>query len=276
MSYEISNYLVVQTEETIAYVNNPKMIAFIKKIELKDKVSEREIEREFGDKLSNAVNFLNNNRIITRFQSLNFNVNEVVLVSNNDDFLKLSRTALEITQSEVDISIFNISNVDEVKDDSLILSFLNPYNPEMVRSIYKKIKTKNNVFLINSFVYNFNFFMDNLYTTGWDNPDHFDHIGFIRSNIEGATTGEGISYSRLVDIIYENDSSFNVEFPLMTDNLIIILALLLERTKKLFSMRNKMHLHSSEEFLKLVSYNFKNDKVGYDSATFWELKDHAE
>ena len=149
--YELDNQSwVLQTTERINIIKNIKLVHFLKEIMYRRYITADillQLKEKYEDIFDDIVKYLQENEILLPLKNLNFNLQSTLLVTNSKKIYKF----FELLQ--------NLKNID--LKNTLVVVILNPYNPEIVRKIYKKIS--NNNFLILGYFYNFNFYLDNIY-----------------------------------------------------------------------------------------------------------------
>ncbi|MEX1371442.1 McbB family protein, partial [Lactobacillus helveticus] len=195
------------------------------------------------------------------FTVSNFNLQSTLLVTNSKKIYNFFNNHY----FDQTILLRNLKNID--LKNTLVVVILNPYNPEIVRKIYKKIS--NNNFLILGYFYNFNFYLDNIYHPELELPDHFDHIKYIQTKIYSDQTS--YTYQDLVDIIFEKDPNFGLIYPISWVDLIMISNLVLERVLTIFDLDEDTNLYITKEILKMEELNMKTHKKMEDFAEFWEM-----
>lgn len=157
--YELDNQSwVLQTTERINIIKNIKLVHFLKEIMYRRYITADillQLKEKYEDIFDNIVKYLQENEILLPLKNLNFNLQSTLLVTNSKKIYKFFNNHY----FDQTILLRNLKNID--LKNTLVVVILNPYNPEIVRKIYKKIS--NNNFLILGYFYNFNFYLDNIY-----------------------------------------------------------------------------------------------------------------
>lgn len=263
--YELDNQSwVLQTTERINIIKNIKLVHFLKEIMYRRYITADillQLKEKYEDIFDDIVKYLQENEILLPLKNLNFNLQSTLLVTNSKKIYNFFNNHY----FDQTILLRNLKNID--LKNTLVVVILNPYNPEIVRKIYKKIS--NNNFLILGYFYNFNFYLDNIYHPELELPDHFDHIKYIQTKIYSDQTS--YTYQDLVDIIFEKDPNFGLIYPISWVDLIMISNLVLERVLTIFDLDEDTNLYMTKEILKMEELNMKTHKKMEDFAEFWEM-----
>ncbi|NRO47919.1 McbB family protein [Lactobacillus helveticus] len=263
--YELDNQSwVLQTTERINIIKNIKLVHFLKEIMYRRYITADvllQLKEKYEDIFDDIVKYLQENEILLPLKNLNFNLQSTLLVTNSKKIYNFFNNHY----FDQTILLRNLKNID--LKNTLVVVILNPYNPEIVRKIYKKIS--NNNFLILGYFYNFNFYLDNIYHPELELPDHFDHIKYIQTKIYSDQTS--YTYQDLVDIIFEKDPNFGLIYPISWVDLIMISNLVLERVLTIFDLDEDTNLYITKEILKMEELNMKTHKKMEDFAEFWEM-----
>lgn len=263
--YELDNQSwVLQTTERINIIKNIKLVHFLKEIMYRRYITADvllQLKEKYEDIFDDIVKYLQENEILLPLKNLNFNLQSTLLVTNSKKIYNFFNNHY----FDQTILLRNLKNID--LKNTLVVVILNPYNPEIVRKIYKKIS--NNNFLILGYFYNFNFYLDNIYHPELELPDHFDHIKYIHTKIYSDQTS--YTYQDLVDIIFEKDPNFGLIYPISWVDLIMISNLVLERVLTIFDLDEDTNLYITKEILKMEELNMKTHKKMEDFAEFWEM-----
>lgn len=263
--YELDNQSwVLQTTERINIIKNIKLVHFLKEIMYRRYITADvllQLKEKYEDIFDDIVKYLQENEILLLLKNLNFNLQSTLLVTNSKKIYNFFNNHY----FDQTILLRNLKNID--LKNTLVVVILNPYNPEIVRKIYKKIS--NNNFLILGYFYNFNFYLDNIYHPELELPDHFDHIKYIHTKIYSDQTS--YTYQDLVDIIFEKDPNFGLIYPISWVDLIMISNLVLERVLTIFDLDEDTNLYITKEILKMEELNMKTHKKMEDFAEFWEM-----
>lgn len=264
--YELdSQSWVLQTTECINIITNIKLVHFLKEIMYRRYIGNNELiqlKKKYGEISDDIIKYLQENEILLPLKELNFNLQHTMLVTNDKKIYDFwDRHYFEQT-----ILLKNLKNINF--EDTLLVVILNPYNPEMVRNIYKKVSGNNN-FLLLGYFYNFNFYLDNIYHPNLKLPDHFDHIKYVQTKIYSDQTN--YTYQDLVDIIFEKDPNFDLIYPISWVDLIMVSHLILERVLTIFDLDKDINLYMTKEILRIEELNMKTHRKMEDFAEFWEM-----
>ncbi|MCI1593503.1 MAG: McbB family protein [Heyndrickxia oleronia] len=289
MRYLFNKYLVyvlpsgeaiIQNDESITKVFDTNMKQFLLKNDLnyQKEVDDKEMELFFGENKEDALNFLLNFKVIKEKKKLNFDVGSYVFLSNNDKLVQNFEKVFRDEYGEhISLKTVNINNgsLTDLKGNTCVITFLNPYNKDKAREIKNLVDKTDNAFLLMSYTYNNNFYIDCLYNRDWKNPCHFCHLGFIESKLR--SNEEHMSYQQFIDMIYEEDTYFNIETPLTEKKAMKITLLIYEFLDRLINNQDTDHIHLySDQYLECLYYNLNSDEKIIDTAIHWELCDCYE
>lgn len=268
--YEVSEFLVIQTEDAILKIFNENMKKFLKDYETKKIVSIIELKNYFSTEvLNNALLYLQENGLLQTYQEMNFDIQRLVAISNDKNVLYELDKYLEsdvFSKSKVETITFEQFINDDVQKNDFLLCILNPYSTELVKKVYKKMENKE-AYLLLGYPYNFEFFFDNIYNYYWSNPNHFDHIGFIDER--SFSEDNNMTYKELLDLVFSSDSDKkSINFSYKTMNIIMHeIILLLDK----YLYLNSVNLRA-DELMNVFKIDYTSGKVQKDSAIFWELR----
>lgn len=277
-----SNDIVVQNQEGIIKVTNQNLNTLIEHIDNNriSKISYEEIEKYMGNNAEASISFLKNYGVIENSRTkVNFDVQRIQFITNNEKLETKFKEILNDLVNEVGIEMISNNNLTEdFNDNDLIVVFLNPYDKNLAKKIFNRVKENNECLLLMTYMYNSNYYIDNFYSSKWKNPCHFCHMGFIESQLRIANNSD-LSYQALIDILYHEDNKFAVESILTTVSLIDILSLLLRKLDK-FIFRTKgnvlFHNESIEDMNSTTMLNTLNNSLSNDISIHWEMCDCYE
>src|SRR5699024_9127479 len=156
-------------------------------------------------------------------------------------------------KKDVEIDFMRNSDLkEEFCDNDLIVVFLNPYDKKIVKEIYDRVQSSKECLILMTYIYNSNFYMDNLYSPKWKNPCHYCHMGFIESQLRINQEGD-LSYQGLIDILYHEDRKFAVETPISTINMINFMTIIFNHLDNLV-FRNHGHTLLHGESLEDINH----------------------
>lgn len=256
---------VLQTTERVNIVNNELLIQVLKEIKDCKYVTSTILEDivKNNKKLQQIIKYLQNNNILTSLHKLNFDLKRSIFITNDKDVYNF----MDLHYFDNVIYFEDVMNL-KLLNDRLIVAVLNPYNPELVKDIYNKIQQTNSYLLL-GFIYNFKFYIDNIYNSQLEFPDHFDHLKYIQSGIYSDQSN--YTYQDMVNIIFEKDKNFNLIYPLSWLDIVMISRLILQRCIEIFDLDNNINLYMNDNFIKIQDMDLKTFKVKNDSANYWEM-----
>lgn len=241
-------------------------------------VFEDTLKKVFSEDFENALKFMLNNSILEEEKQVNFLVEKIMYISNNE---KLNEFMKSVYSDELKLPkqikfIDTESSVSHLcsEERCLYIIFLNPYNKRIAASIRDSIKINGSSLLMMSYVYNNNFYMDSLYFPSLYTPCHLCHIGHIESQLRVNTNGS-ISYQQIIDSIYLENPNFSIETPLSQNNILNIATITSNRVSKIILFENGL-LVFPEELHECLMLDLQNNQVHRDYSLYWELCDCYE
>ncbi|MCI1615628.1 McbB family protein [Heyndrickxia oleronia] len=272
-----SDSVIVQNKHGIVKITQKSMIHLI---ELLDKLYNVQLDESyfsnfFNEDTEDAIKFLLNYKIISKVKEMNFNVTKIKFYSNHKGLTESVQYLLKENSKQIEV----VMQIDEVEFDEsdLVMVFLNPYDKKLAQYIVDKIKNSNSILMM-SYVYHNKFFVDSLYRKSWRNPCHFCHIGHIESQLRVDETGK-LTYQHLIDLIYQEDSSFKVETPLGPIEIVNILSVILNQLDRFIIRESGMVLFSNESLQDInncIMMDLITRQKSNDTGIFWELCDCYE
>lgn len=285
-NYKISDFIYYELNEETLIVMHRNGIVKVKERRLKNSIKEwdinlqKEISKEkiieiFGKDFEAALDFMLNNYILEKKKEVNFSVNRIVILTNNDIVATLIENTI-INDLIVPSTIVTIDDNSEfnIENNALYVVFLNPYNKQLATKINNQIKKNKESILLMTYVYNNNFYMDSFYFPPLYNPCHLCHIGHIESQLRVNTDGN-ITYQQIIDSIYLEQPSFSVNTVLTQNNIINIVALLSNKITKFIALENG-NLIFPEEWHECTMLDLQTNKIHTDFSLHWELCDCYE
>lgn len=285
-NYKISDFIYYELNEETLIVMHRNGIVKVKERRLKNSIKEwdinlqKEISKEkiieiFGKDFEAALDFMLNNYILEEKKEVNFSVNRIVILTNNDLVATLIENTI-IKDLIVPNTIVTIDDNSEfnIENNALYVVFLNPYNKQLATKINNQIKKNKESILLMTYVYNNNFYMDSFYFPPLYNPCHLCHIGHIESQLRVNTDGN-ITYQQIIDSIYLEQPSFSVNTVLTQNNIINIVALLSNKITKFIALENG-NLIFPEEWHECTMLDLQTNKIHTDFSLHWELCDCYE
>ncbi|UHA74286.1 McbB family protein [Paenibacillus sp. 481] len=290
VEYEISNFVyhelhngdvVVQNYRGIVKINNATMAHYVKSLDVKTKqtISMNSLSNSFGEHSDVALQFLLKYGIVKLKQKICFDIEEIVLLSNNDTISEHFNLHLAPYFAESKLPFSTITTVSDFNfNNKLLIVFLNPYDKLLAKKIVSKIQEYESALLMMTYIYNNKFYMDSLYNVDWKKPCHLCHVGFIETQLRVNQYAD-LSYQGLIDILYHEDATFKVEAPISVVETYNMMTMILNQLDK-FVFRTKGRVLYSNESLEDINHTFMLDlstnKISRDVSIHWELCDCYE
>ncbi|MCE5168299.1 McbB family protein [Paenibacillus profundus] len=286
--YKINNFIIheIEVETTVVIhtkgivkIKEERLGGLIKKWDLSNQksITEAEIKSVFKEDFEAALSFMIDNYIIEKEIKVNYSINKLVFLSNNQCMSQFFDFCVneEITlpkKNQLIIDRINDSSI--IENDCLYVVFLNPYNKKLASQIRDCIKSRKNSLLLMTYVYNNSFYMDSLYFPTLYNPCHLCHIGHIESQLRVNTNG-GITYQQIIDSIYLEESNFSIHTPLTKNNILNIATMLSNKLSKFIFLEKGLLIYP-EELHECHMIELETNNVYSDYALHWELCDCYE
>lgn len=272
-----SDDIVVQNQKGIVKITNKNLISLLTFIDQNQirKVKYEEINDFLSEDTDRAISFLKKHNILeVSIDGMNYNVERLQFISNAADFEGSFMYYMKQLKKDIEIdSICNNDLKEEFRDNDLIVVFLNPYDKKLVKEIYNRMQVNKECLLLMTYIYNSNFYMDNLYSPKWKNPCHYCHMGFIESQLRINQEGD-LSYQGLIDILYHEDRKFAVETPISTIDIINFMSIIFNHLDNLI-FRSKGHTllygESMEDINNIAIYDLLTKQTNVDTSIHWEL-----
>lgn len=269
--YQIdNNSWVVQTRNKINIVTDKDLVCVLEKIMHKSIITNEALTAILADSKNKSqaiFEYLKNNELIITMPKFNLKLSSSIFATNDKKIFNF------FNKNYFDKFKYfnNIDNLD-LEENQLIVIILNPYNPNMVRRIYKKLKRQKleTSYLLLGYFYNFHFYLDNIYNINLKLPDHFDHIGYTQASLYSNETN--YTYQDMVNIIFEKDPNFNLIFPTKWTDLIAISDILMNIVLSIFDMDDSTNLYLNDILLQTNDIDLNTRKNSVDSANYWEMK----
>lgn len=272
-------YSIVQSQSGIVRIEDKNMIDFLNFLDCHSTISNiskkniLEFFSHFGDE---AITFLEDNYIIQENDGYNFNVNKVVMFSNDKSISKLFDQETES---------FNQSNFQHLKDiknisldsQTLLVTFINPLDWQLVDTIHKLVKKYDSLWLL-SYPYNNNFYFNNLYRYSW----HVPCYKCVKSEIEDQERIEmfdEMSYQQVVDKLYNSNPGFEIATKIDFSMSVKIIAMIHFILEQFIFIDDPIRLQRNDKVANILDC-FKldtlNNTVMHESAIHWEMCDCYE
>lgn len=278
-NYRVASYIiykvdsgswVVQTRNKINIITDEDLAYVLEKIMHKTIITSENLASILDINKSKATaiyEYLEANELITSMPKLNFKLTKSLFATNDKKIYEFFKN-----NYFDEFKFFKNVNEINIKPNQLAVVILNPYNPDMVRSIYKNIKKQelDTSYLILGYFYNFHFYLDNLYNINLMLPNHFDHISYTQASLYSNETN--YTYQDLVDIIFERDPKFNLTFPIQWTDLIAISDILMNVVLSIFDMDDSTNLYFNDIVLQTNDFDMQTRTNRVDTANYWEMK----
>lgn len=267
---EINCGYVLQNGVTTVVITNAKLIEFLKDIEIKGiiDIEEQDFLDVFGDEFRSVIKFLIDNKVIVKCEKPNLNFDKIYLFTNNLNISNVVNYCIEDFEEEViNVSIENCEEkINNINKNSLCIIFLNPFNLKEYISLCNKL-IETNAIIRSSFFYNHSIYISNFYRKAWYNPCPKCFFYALESQLRATLPSNTISFQTLIDLIYKENSKFNIVTNLKKIDSIAIVTLLLKDIKFKNDLTNINNIYEFE----LETYS-----IIEDSAYHWELCDCYE
>jgi len=286
--YKVNRYIayntpsgdfILQNQQGITKIINPQMVNFLIDIEKKGIRTLNKSDMDlFFDQAEGAINFLLKYGIIERSLYLNFGLDTINFASNHKEVGELTDYILK--EGLVNYSYYNsveeafTESINEESKKTLWVYFLNPYSKSEAKRIRDNYIDKKNTYLLISYIHNGHFYIDSLYSSEYMTPCHLCQINTLESEIR-SSTGEEMNYQKLVDMLFQEDENFSLNYPLTKIQIINIASHLGRRIIE-NSGSDRNHKVKYSHFGEGFSMNLNDFKWHSDTTIHWELCDCYE
>lgn len=259
---------VLQTGTNTVMIKNEELFAFLENIEINKikEIQKEEIKDVFDVSHQVVIEFLLNNEIIIQEKEKNMQYNKVHLFSNNQLFSETFKSAAVGIFDSIEIKDIN-SDLKNVKENDLCLLFLNPFNLKKYIELVDKL-TIENVIIKTVFFYNHSLYISNYHKQEWNNPCPKCFYYSLETQLRGTINSNNINFQIIIDMIYEQSETFEVQANLNTSDFLEILNILLSDFKY-----NK---NPNQYINKVYEIDLKDGRVNQDFSYHWELCDCYE
>lgn len=274
-----SGEYILQNQLGITKILNKQLINYLTHLEKNNikRITKLEIESLF-DKPDDVINFLLRYSIIEKEISLNFSIESINFLSNHKEVGNITDYALrdELKSSTyIYQELLDEKFVPKLNDSkSLWIFFLNPYPRKLAKKIRDMFIDDYNKYLLISYIHNGNFYIDSLYSAEYKTPCHLCQINTIESEIRSSSE-RNLNYQKFVDVIFEENTRFNLEYPLSNIQVLNISSQLSKRVIDHIGSDNKSKVETSL-FGEGLVMNLNNFNYQSDTTIHWELCDCYE
>lgn len=264
-----SNDLVLQNANSICIIKDVAMKLFLQELDSKciTTINEDFLIGYFKDNLKEAIKYLLDNKVLEEKHYIHMEFSKVQFLTN--DPLFYDSLTFNCAGYKYDYTIKKLSgsfNDIEVSNDILYIIILNPFNLTYYKELVENFKNKNLLCKF-AFAYNNCFYFSNYYKKEWGNPCPFCFFSHIESMLRSESKIYKImNFQTILDIIYRNDSKFEVKSKLTNFSAIGIVNHLL----------NNLDNFNSYDLNRISFIDLKNKNLNYDCAIHWDLCDCYE
>lgn len=274
-----SGDFILQNNNGIVKITNKELIQLILEID-KENIKQLDINLigKFINKVDGVIEFLLKYGVIETSLHNNFNIEEIQFVSNDKEVGELTNYVLkDHLNNSYNYTYTNdiTSNINiNPNNKSLWIVFLNPYSKKIAKKLRDNFLSEKNSYLLTSYIYNNNLYIDSLYSAEWKTPCHICQSSWIESELRGSSSPK-MNYQKMVDILYGENEEFEINLSLSNVQIVNIASQL--------STRIIQHVGSDKSlksdismFGEAVATNLKSFKTHTDTTIHWELCDCYE
>lgn len=276
-----SGEIVLQNDSGIVKITEKNLVKFILDIDQEGSkyVGTDYVLKYFPDNAQEVIKFLLTNKIIEKPPIFNFNLHKINFSTNDKSVGELTNRVLknsidntyEYTFSNNIASSININE----SENAFWVIFMNPYSKKEAKKIRDKFIGAKNTYLLTSYIYNNIFFIDSLYSSDLKKPCHLCQINITESVLRKNASGGRMNYQNLVDLLYEENKTFNIEVPLNEIQIVNLVSYLCNRIIQ--HIGGNTHLKSSPAlFGEGAALDLKNFNTHTGTTLHWELCDCYE
>lgn len=276
-----SGNAIIQNDTGIVDIINRNLVNFISKID-EDKlktISVNYVKKYFPEDYTHVIDFLLEYKIIEEQKNINFFLDELHFLSNDNNIGGLVDYVLrgqinKNYQYKLTQDILKEISLSLTDKKTLFIAFLNPYSKSEALKIRNKFLNHPNSYLVISYVYHNNLYIDSLYSYDWKSPCHICQINNIENDLT-EETDRGINYQKLIDHFYNEYEEFRVGIKLNELQVINVVAQLCNRIVRIIGMDN--NLKTTQSFWREgFGMDLKTLKTFTDTTLHWEYCDCYE
>lgn len=279
LMYPIEEHLIIQTPTGITKVSDNRMIDLIKKWDINSvqQFTKDELNYLFEEETEDAINFLENYRIIEKEREKEVDINGITIISEDSfiDELILERLTNQY-QNRLPIKrVSSNSFSNEILEDQFIIYIQTMYDKKRVKEFLEVQKGLKNSVTLMGYTYSTKFYLDCLYDPKWKQPCHNCHLGHIQSNFYSEEEIE-MSYQMMIELLYqESEDAFIRGIPLTALQEINIACLILNKVTGYLGDLNESLIHP-QNLNKSTMFDLITLKKYEDTSIFWEMCDCYE
>lgn len=286
MIYKVNKFLyyfakddlmICQNEFGVVKIHHRSIIDFLKNIHLevrnRDTVTYDEMKGVFPEDTEGVINFLLSHQLISEYHELNFNIQQVLLISNS---IEVENMVVNNINEDIvinSLSIDRIEEIDKFEENTLIVLFLNPYiktKAKLIRDISMK---SNNCFVITSYMYNERFHFDSVFSSEWKTPCHICNLGILEETLTHNRVAN--DYKEFIDNLMIQHSQFVPESILGKRKIINIATFLINKIEGIIGV-DKYVQFDMNDFKNNYQINLNDQTFLTDTSIHWELCDCYE
>jgi len=266
--------LALQHRRGVLVISDSKIKQLIPNLEerIGNKIGEEDLKLLFKENFTEYLKFFLENKIIKKVLIPNFNIEEIHFFSNSSTMDELLSRAFEETNyfyNHKDISSF--TKKINSNSNHLFIVFLNPYDRDLARKLRDLFMKNKNTLSLFSYIYYGRLYIESIYSSKWKNPCHICQFTHIESELKFGAA-HGVTYQQIIDYLYIQSNSFNVETPLDFSDALNVSSQIVNRLTHLLALRDNIHLNM-EEFTRGVVMDIDSKKTQLDTTYHWELCD---
>ena len=203
-----------QTQNSTVVIMNKALADFLISIEEAQiiNINDKMVEKEFGSKSSEVLEFLENNELIKKEIKKEVSIKCIYVLCNDKKFEESFNFNLSEDYSIKYIEMEKLLALNFEKNDCLLV-FLNPFSIETLEKIAIIVKEKN---IISKFIFSYNnrIYFSNFYKKDWYNPCPLCFFYELESQLRGDNSENHINFQTIIDVLYAKHGIFETELPL--------------------------------------------------------------
>lgn len=266
--------MICQNESGVVKIHHKSLIDFLKNIHPevreKDTITFDEINRVFPDDTEGVINFLLSRQLISEYNELNFNIQQVLMISNSNDVEKMVIDNINEDIIINSVSLEEIEEIKEFKENTLVVLFLNPYiksKAKLIRDISMRSK---NCFVITSYMYNEKFHFDAIFNSEWKIPCHICNMGILEETLTHNRIAN--DYKEFIDTLMTHHSDFIPESILGKRKVINIATFIINKIEGITGA-DKYTQFTLNDFKNNYQIEINDQTFFTDTSIHWELCD---
>lgn len=265
------NHIVLHNDFGVVRITNQDIIKLLLRFD-KEKLIEYSFENFtdcFKEENLKVIKFLEKYGVIEEKANNNFEIENLLLISNDEP---LSGNIQEFVSEKFNFNYVNIKSIESlnIPSNTLCFVFLNPYSRKTAKKIRDKFLQNTGSYLMISYLYHNQLYIDSPYHSEWKSPCHLCQLGIIEEELRDSLNNN--NFQSFIDNLYEKEPDFQIETILSKSQILNVTTTIVNRIEQ-FCGINKFNYMNSSEINKGIVMNLDHNYKRMDTTIHWELCD---